>query len=100
MARKSRDKGLSGEREVAAVYIDHGFAVRGLEGLGDHLVVGHGLVIHSEVKRTESIRLWDCLAQCWSEAPAGTLPVLAYRRNRSPWTATLRLEDLCEALAR
>lgn len=100
MSKMSRDKGLAGEREVAVVWESHGFAVRGLEGMGDHLAVGHGLTIHSEVKRTESIRLWDCLAQCWSEAPAGTLPVLAYRRNRSPWTATLRLDDLCKALAR
>lgn len=100
MARKSRDKGLAGEREVAVVWESHGFAVRGLEGMGDHLAVGHGLTIHSEVKRTESIRLWDCLAQCWDEAPDGTLPVLAYRRNRSPWVASLKLDDLCRALAR
>lgn len=87
MARRERDKGLAGEREVRAIYEAHGFAVRGLEGVGDHLVVGHGLVIHSEVKRQEVYRLPLWSRQALAETPAGALTVLAYRRNRSEWLA-------------
>lgn len=87
MSRRERDKGRKAEAEVAAIYQSHGFAVRGLEGVGDHLAVGHGLVIHSEVKRQEVLRLPLWTRQALAEAPADALPIVAYRRNRSPWRA-------------
>jgi hypothetical protein len=39
MPASSRRKGLLGEREVARIWQAAGFEVRGLEGLGDHLVL-------------------------------------------------------------
>lgn len=87
MSRRERDKGLAGEREVRAIYEAHGFAVRGLEGVGDHLVVGHGLVIHSEVKRQEVYRLPLWTRQAWAECPPGATPIVAYRRNQGTWQA-------------
>jgi hypothetical protein len=110
-----RAKGLRGEREVAAIFRAAGFEVRGLEGEGDHLVFhkppGYwdlsdtysesnvGYTIHSEVKRQERLQLWQWLAQLEAEAPPGTLPMLSFRRNRSPWYACVPLEALVKVLA-
>ena len=111
----SRRKGLTGEHEVAAIFRRHGFEVRGLEGTGDHLCImaprtppalggwpsAHldGLTIHSEVKRQERLQLWAWLAQAEAEAPPGSVPVVSFRRNHSPWYAAIRLETLAELLA-
>lgn len=128
MGSASRAKGLRGEREVAAIWTEHGFTVRGLESGGDHLCivkpsivpVGLGrpedyaprvviysevkrqeprVVIHSEVKRQERLQLWHWIAQTESEAPPGAVPVVSFRRNRSPWYAAVRLETLAELLS-
>ena len=109
MGNPSREKGISGEREVAAIFESAGFAVRGLEGTGDHLCLiqtrePHSfppgvLTIHSEVKRQERLQLWQWLAQLEAEAPPGTLPMLSFRRNRSPWYACVPLEALVKVLA-
>lgn len=102
MSRAQRDKGLKGEAEVAAIYRAAGLTVRGLEGVGDHLVVGvpqSGLVLHSEVKRQETARPWLWWEQATSEAPPGTIPVVAFRRNRSRWLAMVDLEQLARLLA-
>ena len=118
MARASRAKGVAGEHEVAAIYTEHGFEVRGLEGRGDHLAIksrlspvaatcftcsqdpsrigehAETLSLFSEVKRQERLQLWQWLAQAQSEAPAGTVPVVSFRRNRGQWYACLPLRDL------
>ena len=109
MSRASRAKGLRGEHEVAAIFRAQGFEVRGLEGEGDHLcIVGPRysysstppyITIHSEVKRQERLQLWQWLAQLEAEAPPGTLPMLSFRRNRSPWYACVPLEALVKVLA-
>lgn len=103
MSRSERDKGRKGEAEVAAIYQAAGLQVRGLEGTGDHLVVCSpelGLTIHSEVKRQETARPWAWWEQASSEAPAGTMPVVAFRRNRSPWLAIADLEQLAALVGR
>jgi len=99
VSKKSRDKGLSGEREVRHVFEAAGFPVRGLEGLGDQLVVcATGLTLHVEVKRAEALRMTDWSKQAEEEAPQGTLPLLIYRRNREPWRVSIRLDDLIALL--
>ncbi len=102
----SRRKGLRGEHEVAAIFRAHSFEVRGLEGSGDHLAIRRpieddcdGLTIHSEVKRAETVKIWQWLAQLEAEAPPGTLPLLSFRRNRSPWYGVAPLEQLVKVLA-
>jgi hypothetical protein len=107
MSGASRAKGVRGEHEVAAIWEAHGFTVRGLEGGGDHLCLHlpvtqrstAPLTIHSEVKRQERLQLWQWIAQAEQEAPPGAVPVVAFRRNRSPWYAAVRLETLAELLA-
>jgi hypothetical protein len=102
MSRSQRDKGLRGEREVAAIYEAHGLTVRGLEGGGDHLVVcveDSDVRLHSEVKRQETARPWAWWEQATAEAPAGSIPVVAFRRNRSPWLVIVSLDTLAKLLS-
>lgn len=99
MSKASRDKGLSGEREVRHEFEAAGFPVRGLEGLGDQLVVcPTGVTLHVEVKRAETLKLPAWTRQAETEAPAGTVPMVIYRRNREPWRVSLRLADLIALL--
>lgn len=97
MGKAERAKGVRGEREIAAMYESAGLEVRGLEGAGDHLIVGgegSGFVLHSECKRQETARPWAWWAQASSEAPADSIPVVHFRRNRSPWLALIAANDL------
>jgi hypothetical protein len=99
LSKKSRDKGLSGEREVRHAFETGGLPVRGLEGLGDQLVVcATGLTLHIEVKRAERITIGEWTRQAETEAPQGTVPIVVYRRNREPWRASLKLDDLIAML--
>jgi hypothetical protein len=97
VGRSERDKGRRGEREVAMIYEAVALEVRGLEGSGDHLIVcgeGSGFVLHSECKRQEQARPWLWWEQASNEAPPETIPVVHFRRNRSPWLAMLAATDL------
>jgi hypothetical protein len=99
MAKSQRDKGLRGEREVRHAFESADFPVRGLEGEGDNLVFGPGgVVFHLETKRQETLRLPEWSRQADREAPAGTLPVVAYRRSRDVWRVSLSLQDFLAVL--
>lgn len=100
VSASERRKGLVGELEVRRLFEGHGFTVRGLEGAGDHLAIGHGLVVHVESKRQEVARPWLWQAQAILEAPPGSLPLVAFRRSRSPWWGMAPLDELAAALAR
>jgi hypothetical protein len=53
-----------------------------------------------EVKRAETLRLPDWTRQAELEAPSGTIPIVAYRRNREPWRVSVRLDHLIALLPR
>lgn len=100
MARASRDKGLAGEREVAAIFAAAGYSVRNLEGQGDALAIGsNGRLMHVEVKRHERLQLWGWLKQARDEAPKNVPPVVAFRRNHGEWYACVSLDDLLGMLS-
>ncbi len=101
MSRSEREKGARGEREVAAIFRAHGFDCSRTPNSGGLQVKGdlHGLPVHVEVKRQEVARPWSWWAQADSEAPPGVLPVVAFRRNASPWLAIVRADDLAALLA-
>jgi hypothetical protein len=96
----SRRKGLTGEREVADLFVDYGWGVRGLESSGDWLVFRwadsspNGTTLHIEVKRQERLRLPEWLAQAKAEAPEGVPPVVVFRQSRGEWYAALPLIEL------
>lgn len=101
MGRAERDKGRKGEREVAVIFEARGFEVRGLEGSGDHLIVcepASGIVLHSEVKRQETARVWAWWEQASSETEPGALTLVAFRRSRSRWLGLVDLERLADLL--
>lgn len=54
--------------------------------------------IHLEVKYQEALNIWAALNQACTEAGVQT-PVVAFRRNRSGWYASLPFEDLAALLA-
>jgi Holliday junction resolvase len=91
----SRRKGVRGEREVARAFELAGFEVRNLEASGDHLLIGRiGRPLHIESKRQERLQLPQWLRQAATEAPAGAVPIVAFRQSRGSWYACLPLADL------
>jgi DNA-directed RNA polymerase subunit RPC12/RpoP len=51
--------------------------------------------IHIEVKRTESLRLYDALAQSRHDAAVGDhgIPIVAHRRNEEDWVVIMAADD-------
>ena len=102
MPLNSKQKGKRAELEFAEFCRDHGFdeARRGVQYSGRN---GNSDVIGlpgiwCEVKRTESVRLHDWLAQAAADAPAGTTPVVFHRRSRGPWYAIMPASDYLDLL--
>lgn len=90
-------KGVAGEREVAALFQQAGFTVRGLESSGDWLVVRKdGRVLHVEVKRHERPQWGEWMKQAERDCPQGVPLLVANRRNRQPWYVMERLADVVE----
>jgi Holliday junction resolvase len=98
MGLRSRNKGKQGERE-AATEIRRLFGVdacRGAQHCGGPEAPDIRTTIervHFEVKRTESFRLYDALAQAVADAGDG-VPVVLHRSNGKPWVVIVRLDDL------
>ena len=98
MSKTSREKGKRGEREVAGLLRSYGYdARRGVQyhgGEDSPDVVGlKGM--HIEVKRTETLRLYDALSQ--SKADAGDdMPIVIHRKNNCEWVVIQPLEDWIE----
>lgn len=102
MARASRIKGRTGEREVADAFEAAAWHVRGLESGGDwfcvHPASKTGIGLHVETKRKERLRPSEWVKQAEQEAAPGAVPLVVYRQNREPWRVILRLEDLLRLL--
>lgn len=97
MARSERAKGAAGEREVAAICRAAGLDVQQLQrNRGDttDLLVAGKLAV--DVKRQERLQVPIWIRQAAAEAPAGTVPVVAFRQNRGEWFAALPLAALVE----
>jgi len=96
MGSSQRDKGKRGERELARVLRDHGYAGRrgqqysGTTGEADVVGLPH---VHIECKRVENLRLWPSLEQARSDARDDELPVVMHRPNRREWVVVQPLED-------
>ena len=94
----SRSKGKRGELEIARILRDtygwknvrRGQQYAGANGDAD--VVGLPGV-HIEVKRRESLNLYDAIAQAVRDAKKGLLPAVFHRKNNAEWLVTMRLDD-------
>lgn len=100
MGKMQRDKGKQGEREVAQILREHGFtdAKRGVQYHGgpDSPDVTGIPGIHIEVKRTETLRLWDAVEQSHQDAGEGEIPVVVHRPSRKQWIAIIDFEDFLD----
>lgn len=100
----SNKKGKAGEREFRDQLRDAGWmsARRGQQfsgGSDSPDVVCEELAgIHWEVKRVESLNIHNAIAQAIRDAGRLKTPIVAHRRNRGEWLATIRLEDLFKLL--
>lgn len=98
----SRKKGAEGEREFIRLHLAQHWpeAKRNLDQFGDQkqdcLEAGG---FHWQIKRTESFRLWDSIKQAEGEAYMGATPLVAFRRNHSPWYVVARAEFIVPLLA-
>lgn len=97
MSVNSRQKGKRGEREAAKALGEAlGLTCRRAQqysGLGSADVVGvDGL--HIEVKRTETFRIHDAVAQASADAANGDVPLVLHKKNGKPWLAIVKVEDL------
>jgi len=99
MTINSKAKGGRGERELANKLKEHGFdARRGQQycgANGDADVVGLKGV-HIEVKRTETLRLYDALAQAKRDARPDEMPIVVHRKNNCEWVVIQPLESWIE----
>jgi len=95
MGKMQKRKGAAGEREFAKLLRDHGYeAERGRQYCGgpDSPDIKCNLPIHFEVKRVEKLNLNAAMAQAVTECPEGKVPMVAHRRNGTPWLVTMSSE--------
>lgn len=96
--RKSKNKGKVGEREVAKLLRFFGYdAKRGVQYQGGNdspdVVSELDDVIHIEVKRVESFRLYAALAQASNDAKDTQIPVVFHRKNNDEWVVVIKAKD-------
>jgi Holliday junction resolvase len=106
----SRSKGAQAEREWRDVLRDEGYlkARRGQQFSGSpdspDVVCPELAGIHFEVKRVEKLNIADAMAQAAadcagkSDGCGSKTPVVAHRRNRTPWLVTMLAADFFKLL--
>jgi len=94
-----RKKGADAEREVAAIFREHGFAAErwrsGLDIKGDVRGIDG---LHIEVKRQERLALPEWIRQAQRESNEKDIPVVIFRQSRSQWHVSLSLGDFLHLL--
>jgi hypothetical protein len=84
----SRRKGKDAEQEFINLHLRAFWpqACRNIDQFGDDkrdcLNVGGN---HFQIKRVESLNIWKAITQAETEARDGDLPIVAFRRNGTPW---------------
>ncbi len=99
----SKLKGNRGELEVAALLRKYGFKARRgqqFSGSPDSPDVKHNIRgFHIEVKRTETLSLYEAMGQAERDAKASDRPVVFHRRNGKDWLVVMRADDLLKLIA-
>lgn len=98
MGKTSKNKGKVGERELARKLREYGYDARrtaqycGKAEDGEADLVGLP-GIHIECKRTESLRLYDAMAQAKHDSQGKSIPAVFHRKNNHDWLVILPLDD-------
>lgn len=99
--RGSRLKGANGEREFfklsnellgREVFMRHPNPWHG-HGKQDNHDPGRALSVCIEVKRHETLAIPKWIRQAREQAAEHQVPVLAYRKNKQPWTVLAIMDD-------
>lgn len=100
----SRNKGKSGERELAEELrrlfpnldgIRRGQQYNGIDGQDVVGIPG----VHIECKRVEKLNIDAAMQQAVRDSSVFNVPTVFHRRNRKPWMVTVRLDDLHSLVA-
>ena len=104
LGKLSKDKGKRGEREVAELLRSHGFeARRGQQyrgGPGSPDVIHSVPGLHIEVKRAETLRLYDALDQAVDDAKTSETAVVFHRKSNKRWVVILEAEAFLRFMER
>ena len=98
----SKDKGKRGELEVAHILTFFGFDSRRTAqycgNTGDAADVTGLEGFHIEVKRCETTKIWDWIAQAHRDHKEGEIPLVVFRKSRERWQVVLDFEDFLKIL--
>lgn len=99
----SRTKGKTGELEIVHLVQDAGWkqARRTHDGREQALrgdIANGPADVHLEVKRTEHCTVWPWWEQAERDRAATDMPVVVFRRSRSPWLALVEFDELLALL--
>lgn len=101
--RAAKNKGKVGEREAAELLKRYGFTARRAQqfaGGATSQDLAHDLDgFHIEVKRTETLSVYEAMAQARRDAKVGSAPLVLHRRSGKEWLAVMRAEDLLELIS-
>lgn len=94
--KSSQRKGRAAEIELSRILQGYGYPVEAgrAQSYGEVPDLTGLPGIHCEVKRCETLRLSEWLAQARRDADRfGGLPTVFFRRSREPWAVVMHLED-------
>jgi hypothetical protein len=100
MPVNSRAKGKRAELALAQILVPYWPEVcRNLDQFGAKKQDMLGTPgVHWQVKHVESLNIWKALNQAITEADPKDVPIVAFKRNRSPWYAAMELDELIPLL--
>ena len=104
MSARERRKGASGELEVvhllqAAGWLGAKRTSDGREQLLRGDIAGGPKSTYIEVRRRETASVWAWHEEASRQAQPGHVPLVFFRRSRSPWLALVSVDELLPLLA-
>lgn len=98
----SKQKGKRGELEVAHILQEYGYGARRTAqfcgNTGDAADVIGLPGFHLEVKRCETTKIWEWIAQAERDHKAGTVPLVVFRKSREQWQVCMNFEDFLKII--
>lgn len=95
---KPRSKGSRSELEVIEILKAHGYHTARRNwmsgGMGGADIMDGIPGFSIEVKNQQRLNIWACMAQCEAAASPTETPLLVYRRNGTPFWASMPFEDV------